>query len=89
VKPEKNWTFDQDPTINTVSTHRAAAQVRQVSHAQVRGDFPQPGSTRREETARNACPPCPLDLLISSPAQFRRESMDGKFQGGDPCNACP
>jgi hypothetical protein len=34
-----------------VSTRRAAAQVRQVVHAQSFGDFPQPGSASGEEKA--------------------------------------
>ena len=35
------------------SSHRAAAQVRQVVHAQTLGDFPQPGTAGGEETAHN------------------------------------
>jgi len=43
---------DQNPTFRSASTRRAAAQVRQVSHAQTLGDFSQPGPAGGEETAQ-------------------------------------
>jgi len=56
VKPERNRNLDDSPTFRKASSHRAAAQVRQVSHAQALGDFPQPGSAGGEETAQQpAC----------------------------------
>jgi hypothetical protein len=44
--------FDLDRTFDTASSRRAAAQVRQVAHAQALGNFPQPGSAGGEETAQ-------------------------------------
>jgi len=40
------------PSLRAASPRRAAAQVRQVVHAQTLGDFPQPGSAGGEETAQ-------------------------------------
>src|SRR5208337_2771743 len=52
VSGRVKWTRAWNPTFGAASSRRAAAQVRQVVHAQTLGDFPQPGSAGGEETAR-------------------------------------
>src|SRR5208283_4242156 len=53
-KPESQvkWRRAWYSAFGAASSRRAAAQVRQVVHAQTLGDFPQPGSAGGKETAQ-------------------------------------
>src|SRR5208337_565493 len=56
VSERVKWRRAWIPAFGAASSRRAAAQVRQVVHAQPLGDFPQPGSAGGEETAQQpAC----------------------------------
>ncbi len=53
-----------ESSLRAASSRRAAAQVRQVVHAQTLGDFPQPGTAGGEETAQQpACGQLPQPRL--------------------------
>src|SRR5208283_5929958 len=52
VSRRVKWRRAWNPACGAASSRRAAAQVRQVVHAQTPGDFPQPGSAGGEETAQ-------------------------------------
>src|SRR5271157_1859491 len=52
VSGRVKWRRAWNPAFGAASSRRAAAQVRQVVHAQTLGNFPQPGSAGGEETAQ-------------------------------------
>src|SRR5208337_4867578 len=56
VSGRVKWRRAWNPALGAASSRRAAAQVRQVVHAQTLGDFPQPGTAGSKETAQQpAC----------------------------------
>src|SRR5208337_1961412 len=52
VSGRVKWTRAWNPAFGAASSRRAAAQVRQVVHAQTLGDFPQPGPAGGEEAGQ-------------------------------------
>ncbi len=66
VSGRVKWRRAWNPAFGAGSSRRAAAQVRQMVHAQTLGDFPQPGTAGGEERPSNR----PADSFCNRACQF-------------------